>query len=255
MAGLSEVASAIIDRLRALAGQLVAAASKQDAREVVAVASQMESYAELLELSWPTPEPGADLANLQRHIDFSIRHGAKGKWTEMSRDPTDCLADLAGLSSQLALVAGRIRPGLRARVEGLPGGPDRDYALEALASLGAGACRAAITTAGAAMETRARRTYESVVGQPSGGLKFYEVIDELEARDANGAIRQIDIPALGILRVYRNLTAHPTDFPNPDSVAPALVELACEIMLGQPNVAQQVPAAPAPPQTSGAQAH
>jgi hypothetical protein len=105
------------------------------------------------------------------------------------------------------------------------------------------------------METRARRTYESVVGHPSGGLKFYEVIDELEARDAKGAVRQIDIPALGILRVYRNLTAHPTDFPNPDSVAPALVELACEILLSQPNVAQQAPAPPVPPQPSGAQVH
>jgi hypothetical protein len=255
MAGLSEVASAIIDRIRSLAGQLVAAAAKQDAGEVVAVAAQMESYAELLELSWPTPEPGDDLGNLQRHIRFSSRYGAQGKWADMSRDPTDCLTDLAGLSSRLALVAGRIRPGLRARVEGLPSGPDRDYALEALASLGAGACRAAITTAGAAMETRARRTYESVVGHPSGGLKFYEVIDELEARDASGAVRQIDIPALGILRVYRNLTAHPTDFPNPDSVAPALVELACEILLGQPIVAQQAPAAPVPPQPSGAPVH
>ncbi len=173
----------------------------------------------------------------------------------MSRDPTDCLADLAGLSSQLALVAGRIRPGLRVRVEGLPVGPDRDYALEALASLGAAANRAAIATAGAAMETRARRMYESVVGQPSGGLKFYEVIDELEARDATGAIRQIDIPALGILRVYRNLTAHPTDFPNPDSVAPALVELACELLLGQPSAAQLAPADSIPPQTPGGQAH
>jgi hypothetical protein len=86
-------------------------------------------------------------------------------------------------------------------VEGLPGGPDRGYALEALASLGAGACRAAITTAGAATETRARRIYAAVVGQPPGDLRFYQVIDEFEARDANGAIRQIDIPALGILRV------------------------------------------------------
>lgn len=249
MAGLSEVASAIIDRLRSLAGQLVAIAAKQDTKEVVAIASQMESYADLLELSWPTPEPGDDLENLQRHIRFSSHYGAQGKWAEMSRDPTDCLTDLAGLSSRLALVAGRIRPGLRARVEGLPGGSDRDYALEALASLGAGANRAAITAAGAAMETRARSIYATAVGQPSNGLTFYKVIEELETREKGGAIHQIDLPALGILRVYRNLTAHPTDFPNPDSVAPALVELSCEILLGQPSAAPRtpVPAAPARP--------
>lgn len=254
MAGLSEVASVIIDRLRTLAGQLVAAAAKQDTNEVVTIASQMESYAQLLELSWPTPEPGDDLGNLQRHIRFSSRYGAQGKWAEMTGDPTDCLTDLAGLSSRLALVAGRIRPGLRTRVEGLPEGPDRDYALEALASLGAGACRAAITAAGAGMETRARSIYASVVGQPSSGLTFYKVIEELEAGEKNGAIRQIDLPVLGILRVYRNLTAHPTDFPNPDSVAPALVELSCEVLLGQPNAAQQAPAASVTPQSTGGQA-
>lgn len=255
MAGLSEVASAIIDRLRSLAGQLVAAAAKQDTNEVVEIASQMASYAQLLELSWPTPEPGDDLEALQRHIRFSTRYGAQGKWTDMSTDPRDCLTDLAGLSSRLALVSGRIRPGLRARVEGLPGGSDRDYALEALASLAAGANRAAITVAGAAMETRARSIYASVVGQPSSGLTFYEVIGELETREAKGAIRKVDLPVMGTLRNYRNLTAHPTDFANPESVAPALVELACEILLGQPNAPQQTPTVPVPPRPTGEHAN
>jgi hypothetical protein len=233
MAGLSEVSTAVIERLRGLAGRLEVSAQKQDTNEVVALASQMDSYVQLLELSWPTSDPGDELGNLKRHIRFSGRYAAQGKWAEMRSDPTDCLTDLAGLSTRLALVAGRIRPGLRARVEGLPDGPERDFASEALASLGAGASRAAITCAGAAMETRARKLYETVVGQPPGRLTFYEVIDELEARQATGGIGQIDVPVLSILRVYRNLTAHPTDFPNPDSVAPALVELACETLLGQ----------------------
>lgn len=241
MAEQSEVVSAIIDRLRTLAGQLVAAAARQDATSVVSVASQMYSYAEILELSWPTPDPGDHLGRLKRHIDFSRRRAAEGKWADMVRDPTDCLADLAALSSRLAIVASRIRAGLRARVEGLPEGPERDYALEALVSLGAGANRAAITSAGASMEGRARKLYASLVGRPSRGISFYVVIDELEERSKGGAIRQMDLPVLGILRVYRNLTAHPEDFPNPDAVAPALVELACEILLGQPTATPEGP--------------
>jgi hypothetical protein len=232
MAGLTEVTATLIERLRRLAGQLVESARKHDVDETVSIAAQMESYAELLGMSWPTPDPGDDLQNLKRHVRFSGRHGARGNWDEMRSDPTDCLTDLAGLSSRLAIVSGRIRLGLRERVEALPPGPERDFATEALVALGAGANRAAITSAGAAMESRARRTYAAVTGGDSGGMPFFEVIRELESRETTGGVRQIDLQILGILRVYRNLCAHPTDFLNADSVAPALVELACETLIG-----------------------
>jgi len=224
-----EVTRAILERLQSLSTQLSLSVAKKDEAMTKSTSDQMKSFLGVLELSWPAPELPRNFGDLRRHLEFVDYYTLRKNWEWVESNSTDCPKDLAALNAHLVPLEGRSRPRLRAEVDALPPSPARPLALEAIAALEAGAYRAAIVAAGASLESLARRTYEAATKRKSKGLDFNEVIKELEGLPVGGLGKE-ELAIVDLLRLYRNLTAHPSEFQNPEGFAPPLVELACNML-------------------------
>lgn len=230
MEGPAGVSELIIAKLRMQTGALATAVAARDEPATIVTTGQMGLLIELLEETWPTPNPGTDLQNLKRHVEFPAHYARKHKLDQAAADPGDCLRDLDGLSARLAPVSDQVRVGVRKLVEALPPSPERDLASEALIALAAGASRGAIALVGCALETKTRALYKSVFKKDSGGRSLYSVINQLVIAENRGGIKKEDLPLAHLLRVYRNLADHPSEFKNAKTLAPPLIEIACTLL-------------------------
>lgn len=221
-----DAADALLSQLATEALALDAAISAQDAHATAAITRMMNSLVSILETCWPQSRLAAELGNLKRHISFPAKYAPLGEWARIEHDPKDCQSDIAGLRKQLASVPQWIPPTIEGEVLSLAPGSERELALEAVVCLQAGANRGAIVLAGLAMETRARSIYQHATGTDPMPLTFYDVIDALDKLAKASKIGAAELPAIDIVRLYRNLAAHPNEFAEADYVAPQIVALA-----------------------------
>ena len=75
------------------------------------------------------------------------------------------------------------------------------------------------------------RVWESATGKRSKNQDFIEVIKELEGLPPERVHAQ-HLAMANALRIYRNLTAHPSEFEDAKAYAPGLVQLACATLTG-----------------------
>jgi hypothetical protein len=83
----------------------------------------------------------------------------------------------------------------------------KDYLLEAENSLNAGAPKAAIVMAGAALEKRLRKIHDAKVGR-SAGIKLWKVMENLE--NTNAFKNEGEKTVLQLCKLFRNFCAHPS---------------------------------------------
>jgi hypothetical protein len=226
----SDAIDAVLSQLTNEALCLDVAVSAKDAYATAAITRVMNSLVSILETCWPQSRLAAELGNLKRHMSFPEKYAPRGEWARIEHDPKDCLSDIAGLRKQLASVPQWIPPTIEADALSLPPGSERELALEAVVCLQAGANRGAIVLAGLAMETRARSIYQHATGTDPMSLTFYDVIDELDKLTKASKIGAVELPAIDIVRLYRNLAAHPNKFVEADFVAPQIVGIAIGLL-------------------------
>jgi hypothetical protein len=228
-----DAADAVLTHLVTAAQSLDEAVGRHDAAATAAITRSMNSLVSILETCWPQSRLIPDLGNLKRHISFPEKYAPRGEWDRIVGDPRDCVKDVSGLKKQLTSEPQWVPPTLEADVLALPPGAERELALEAVVCLQAGANRGAIVLAGLAMETSALGIYQQSTGTNPTGLKFYEVIDELDDLAKENKIRAAELPVIDLVRLYRNLAAHPTDFAEADFIAPQIVAIAVGLLKGQ----------------------
>jgi hypothetical protein len=229
----SDAAHAVLTQIATEAKNLDAAVTRHDAAATAAITRTMNSLVSILETCWPQSRLSAELGNLKRHIQFPEKYAPRGEWGRIAADPKDCQNDIAGLTKQLASEPQWIPPTLEADVLALPPGGERDLALEAVVCLQAGANRGAIVLAGLASETMARRIYQDTTHSDPKNLTFYDVIDRLDDLEKANKIQTAELPVINLVRLYRNLAAHPAEFAEADFVAPSIVALAAGLLKGQ----------------------
>jgi hypothetical protein len=227
-----DAADAVLGQLLTEAQSLDAAVSRHDVAASAAITRTMNSLVSILEMCWPQSRLLADLGNLKRHISFPEKYAPRGEWERIGSDPKDCLKDIAGLKKQLTAEPQWVPPTLEADALALAPGAERELALEAVVCLQAGANRGAIVLAGLAMETRAREIYLRSTGTDSKGLTFYEVIDELDDLEKAKKVGSAELRVIDLVRLYRNLAAHPNDFAEADFIAPGIVAIAVGLLKG-----------------------
>ncbi len=225
------VAFAVADRLRNLAQVVSLRIAERNLEETKCLVDQMDFLAALLKLSWPLPEIPPPVGKLVQHIDFLERFALKTNWEMMKSNADDFPRDLEGIGASLRAEQPAIPPALGAGIAALPEGISKSFLLESVASLEAGAYKAAIVMAGASLEHYVRETYESATGKRSKNLDFIEVIKELEGLPP-GRVHAQHLAMANALRIYRNLTAHPSEFDDAKAYAPGLVQLACATLTG-----------------------
>ncbi len=229
MAGKVEIVRVLLDRLKELSYEIQTSIAQQDFVSAGFAWQQIETLVGLLEMSWPSVSAPKEIGELRRHCYFIGYYIPRRNSEMIQSNAQDCSTDLGKLELALDPLRLMSRPGLLARVQSLPESLSKVYALEAISALEVGAYRAAIVTAGASLEDFARRSYETAFGNPSKDLDFNEVIEKLE-QTPHGRLKAETIATLHMLRVYRNLTAHPSDLKDPEGYAAPLVELACKAL-------------------------
>jgi hypothetical protein len=228
-----EAADAVLTQLATEAQNLDVAVTGRDAAATAAITRTMNSLVSILETCWPQSRLAAELGNLKRHIQFPEKYAPRGEWDRIARDPKDCQNDIAGLKKQLTSEPQWIPPTLEAEILALPAGAERDLALEGVVCLQAGANRGAIVLAGLAMEARVRLIFQRLTGADPKKLTFYEVIDELDDLAKASKVSAGELPVIDLVRLYRNLAGHPSDFKDADFIAPQIVALAAGLLRGQ----------------------
>jgi hypothetical protein len=117
--------------------------------------------------------------------------------------------DTLALRSKCASAISSPDPQLVGKPVELPWGPFKRQYVEAVASFGAGAYGPAIVSAVSSLEGALRGLYKRKFARNSGDLDFKSVVEKLEME---GHLTRAEAPLLQVLRLFRNLTAHPAEF-------------------------------------------
>lgn len=244
MMGTHDVTRAIVRRLRSLSTDLLAQIASRNSATVTQTTSQMLELSDLLPLCAPTIETLPASSDLTRHLKFVLHFTPKSNWDWALSNARDADNDIGKLEKSVEKLSEGVRPALRDLVAGLPPGDAKDLAEEAVAALGVHAYRAAIVCAGASLESIVRESWEGAFNKRSKRIPLNTLISDLEGL-THGELAKDKAAVVHMVRIYRDLTAHPSEFKDAEANAPPLVELACN-MLRQSLGAPDAPLVPAP---------
>jgi hypothetical protein len=147
--------------------------------------------------------------SLQKHVRFVGLYTERNDLRMVRGNVRSLRPDMLALRTKCASVIPAPDPALIGGPIELPPGPYKRQYVDAVASFGAGAFGPAIVSAVCSLEGLLRDLFKRKFGRDSGGLDFKSVVDKLEVE---GHLTRAEAPLLQVLRLFRNLTAHPAEF-------------------------------------------
>jgi hypothetical protein len=147
--------------------------------------------------------------NLQKHVRFVEIYTRKADIRMVRGNVRSLRPDTLALRAKCASTLPSPDPALVGKAVELTSGPYKRQYVDAVASFGAGAFGPAIVSAVSSLEGLLRDLFKRKFGRDSSEFDFKSVVDKLETE---GHLTRAEAPLLQVLRVYRNLTAHPADF-------------------------------------------
>ncbi len=147
--------------------------------------------------------------SLQRHVRFISVYLDRSDLRMIRSNVRSLRPDMVALRAKCASALPPPDPALVGKPVELPAGPFKRQYAEAVASFGAGAFGPAIVSAVTSLEGLLRDLFKTKFGYESKDLDFKSVVDKLESQ---GHLTRSEAPLLQILRLFRNLTAHPAEF-------------------------------------------
>jgi hypothetical protein len=147
--------------------------------------------------------------NLQRHVRFVEFYTGKKDIRMVRGNVRSLRPDMLALRTQCASTLLSPDPALVGKPVELPAGPFKRQYVEAVASFEAGAFGPAIVSAVTSLEGVLRNLFKRKFNSDSADLDFKAVVDRLESE---GHLTRVEAPLLQVLRLFRNLTAHPAEF-------------------------------------------
>ena len=199
----------LLDDLDSAVASLQMAASRADFDEIrhrtEPVLAGVRSLGDVL----PEDLKKGPFRNLQKHVRFIVLYTERNDLRMVSGNVRSLRPDTLALRIKCASALPSPDPQLVGKPIELSEGPFKRQYVEAVASLGVGAFGPAIVSAVTSLEGVLRALFKRKFGRDSGSLDFKTVVDKLESE---GHLTRAEAPLLQILRLFRNLTAHPADF-------------------------------------------
>jgi len=153
--------TALFDELLALMDSLATASKKKNWNEVDDLVSSVKSYVRSIKEEIPDGLAKEQVRQLDAHAQFIETYARKRNDQYMMSNARAIRPDIHRLAAALGIGG---EEELRAAIEALPSGVERDLLDEAVRCLGAESSRAAVVMAVCALETLLRRFYESKNG-------------------------------------------------------------------------------------------
>jgi hypothetical protein len=200
---------ALLDDLDSAVTLLQSAADSDDlgeiGRRIEAVLAGVRSLGDLL----PETLKKGPYRNLQRHVRFVGYYIERTDLRMVRGNVRSLRPDTLAVRTKCASAVSSPEAPLVGKPVELPSGPFKRQYVDAVASFGAGAYGPAIVSAVTSLEGVLRDPHKRKLGRDSGDLHFKSVVDKLESE---GHLTRSEAPLLQILRLFRNLTAHPAEF-------------------------------------------
>jgi len=147
--------------------------------------------------------------SLQKHVRLAGLYIDRKDLRMVRGNVRSLRPDTLALRTRCSAVFPSPDPALVGKPVELPSGPFKRQYVDAVASFEAGAFGPAIVSAVTSLEGLLRGLYKSRFSRESSGVDFKSVVDKLEAE---GQLTRAEAPLLQVLRLFRNLTAHPAEF-------------------------------------------
>ena len=199
----------LLDDLDAAVGSLQSAASRGDVDEIRHCTEPVLAGVRSIGETLPDGLKGGPYRSLQKHIRFVGIYTDRGDLRMIRGNVRSLRPDVLALRARCAAVLPPVDPVLVGKPVELPAGPFKRQYVDAVASFGAQAYGPAIVAAVTSLEGLLRGLFRKKFGRDSSDLDFKSVVDKLETE---GHLTRAEAPLLQILRLYRNLTAHPAEF-------------------------------------------
>jgi len=113
--------------------------------------------------------------------------------------------------------------GLTVNLAELSPGPYKTMLADACKCFDAGAYPAAVVSAVCSLEGLYRDLYRRKIAKDPRKLEFKRIIDELQE---GGHLKRLEEPLLQIARIYRNFSAHPSQFSSDRDETKTLIQFA-----------------------------
>lgn len=146
---------------------------------------------------------------LQQHGQFINLYSNRGNLSYVRSNTFSLRADLVRLRAECAPRLADPDSRVPVNVEELSGGSAKNSLREALANFKVGAYNSSIVSAVNALEHYLRELRRRRMGIPPGRGRLIDVIEELEG---GSHLSGADVSLLQVLRLYRNASAHPSEF-------------------------------------------
>ncbi len=199
---------ALLDDLDSAVGLLLAAVDTDDVDEIRRRTEPVLASARALGDALPNDLKKGPFRNLQRHVRFVGLYADRNDLRMVSGNIRSLRPDTLALRSRCASIIPP-DPQLVGKPIELPSGPFKRQYVEAVASFQAAAYGPEIVSAVTSLEGLLRALFKRKFSHESGDINFKSVVDKL---GAEGHLSGAEAPLLQILRLFRNLTAHPADY-------------------------------------------
>lgn len=212
----------LFEELLEIADSLATSCRKQNWSEVDDLVPSVKSYVRSIKEEIPEGLAKAQVTQLDAHAQFiETFTRRRDRWYVLS-NARSIRPDLRRLGSTVG-IGGMAE--LRAPIEALPIGNERDLLEESLRCLEAESPRAAVVLAVCALENLLRGFYQTKRGQDPKRMEFWKVIDEVAKM---GGLTDPERVLLDQCRGFRNFAAHPSEYKYTEGDAQGIVRLATE---------------------------
>jgi hypothetical protein len=182
----------------------------------------VKSYVRSIKGEIPEGLAKKQISQLDMHAQFIASYtGKRDRWYVLG-NARSIRPDIRSLESALGI--GGMEE-LRASIEVLPQGIEREMLDEAVRCLDAEVPRAAIMMAVCALENLLRRFYESKTNKDSKKIDFWKIIDEVAQMQG---LTDSEKGLLDLCRHFRNFAAHPSEYGHTEGEAQGIIHLAAE---------------------------
>jgi len=211
----------LFEELDAVADALAGACRKKNWAEVDELVPKVKAYVRAIKDEIPTGLASKQVSELDRHTVFVERFAPKRDRDYVLSNAYPIRPDIQRLASALG-IGGMVE--LRAAIEVLPAGIEREMLDEAVRCLEVESPRAAVVMAVGALENLLRSFYGSKTGKDSK-MDFWKVIDEVAKMQGLSDPERL---LLDQCRVFRNFAAHPSEYNYTKGDAQGIIHLAAE---------------------------
>jgi len=200
---------ALLDDLDSFVTLLQTAADRGDFEEIGRRAEAVLAGVRSLGEALPEDLKKGPYRNLQRHTRFVGYYTERANLRMVRGNVRSLRPDTLALRTRCVSAVSPLDAQLVGTPVELPAGPFKHQYVDAVASFGAAAYGPAIVSAVSSLEGVLRDLYKRKFGHDADSLRFSSVVDKLESE---GHLTRAEAPLLQILRLFRNLTAHPADY-------------------------------------------